>query len=306
MLTEAILVFLSDLAIIARNVPISISNVNNFMSSASYFSSYLEILRPEYNHTPISPPQGFKCTSLENYLNYSIDLPFDSLIDIPNGCPSEDKSTLITSNIVTLLNQRIFYVIVAISSKSLKSRFPDYGKEKSDILHSHPYFSQSNRIPLGLPIQDYLAAMDEIYGISNGDNVGERHEKAIEEPGKRMDQPADVPKLQLPQQLPVLDSHTFKHTSKKKSHIGITHLSAGSKITNTGPVVKSLKKTIIAHTAFKAKKSVLGHGKIDDTVQREGKTIIEIQNNKQNHQEVFHEQPKEDSIDPIIHQVVCL
>lgn len=125
----------------------------------------MELLRSTYKRRKFSISEELNYSDFEKYLNCIIELPIERLKEIPgifvlnsDGIPDEKTGTTIGSDIISLLNAEV-------SSQRLKLYYPEYNREKQDYSKSHPYFQSSTRIPLGLPVEDYLDVMGQLFGI---------------------------------------------------------------------------------------------------------------------------------------------
>ena len=110
-----------------------------------------------------SKESDFKLTPIEAYINQSFALPFDRLKAIPTNDPIiTPASSIVAADTIVLLNHEI-------PSYSLKLYYPEFGKEKPEKIHSHPYFETEDRIPQGLDPAEYIRAMESMMGMMSSD-----------------------------------------------------------------------------------------------------------------------------------------
>ncbi|KAI8910308.1 hypothetical protein EDD86DRAFT_275386 [Gorgonomyces haynaldii] len=156
---------LISMALMYRSMPEVVQPIHNFMVTAPVLVKLLQQLDPVTlrAHRPKSPPEGFELSDFEKYLSYSIHLPFDLLMRIPDGKIATDPLNAMSMQTIALLHAEMESERLKVNGK--------FEKVSLDKPHTHPYFRNPNRIPTGLKIQEYLNIIEHLIGIESDDDL---------------------------------------------------------------------------------------------------------------------------------------
>eukprot|EP00842_Homolaphlyctis_polyrhiza_P005473 jgi/Hompol1/5927/HPOL_002130-RA len=176
---NAIETILQNIVIIGRRMASQLQVYNNFMEISNLLSHILSRIRsPTYEHIQTVP---FKNTSrlneLEKALNAHIALPLTRMlgyiVEEVVVKPKDEKSgkkTQMSTVTINLLSS-------GIPSKSLINFYADFGREKIETSDSTRK-RNANRVPPGLPMDEYMAIMEHLAGIDQDEEEEEETQES--------------------------------------------------------------------------------------------------------------------------------